>query len=435
MIKLKFMIFGNKKKIFLFLSFALFLLAVPLFFQQLLSKKEADANTLFNNPQKTFLTNYGAYIYVFNSGNKTITKIRTSDSKEMLKIKFDPEPTTVFYTSQFQKIYAPSFIDGNVSILKLPGDASGTKTISLGKMMHLKFRSFLFDAENKKLFVLAENYEESPNGAVLVIDLEKDSISNVIKLDSSIRADFSSLSNGKLFVYDPLKNEFFVIDCGKEEVNKKIQLESDVKVEDSVISKQGKVIYFLAGGNLVALDAESGNIISKLKVKSGVKKIRADENSELVYVVSSSEDETNGFLTMAVPNENRIISEVEVGNNPINLFIGKNYVYVLNNGSNSISVFDKKTNRVVGTISSGGLNPIYMNIDESKDIMYISNFANNTIGIVDLNTQKLVGIIPEKENIFKQYWLFIALFLSAIISLVLFFFLSSRTSGDSAYQG
>ncbi len=85
------------------------------------------------------------------------------------------------------------------------------------------------------------------------------------------------------------------------------------------------------------------------------------------------------------------IKTMAVGVNPSGVAANpaKNEVYVVNTGSNSVSVIDAETNRVVSTIGVG-LTPYF--IDVSPDGMrgYVANSGGNSISVIDLAQHKVI---------------------------------------------
>ena len=85
-------------------------------------------------------------------------------------------------------------------------------------------------------------------------------------------------------------------------------------------------------------------------------------------------------------------SNIPVGSKPNSIAIGLGNIYVTNSGSNTISVIDGKTNKVVATIPVGA-SPHDI-IGSMLGKLYVTNSGSNTISVIDGKTNKVVATIP-----------------------------------------
>jgi YVTN family beta-propeller protein len=81
----------------------------------------------------------------------------------------------------------------------------------------------------------------------------------------------------------------------------------------------------------------------------------------------------------------------------INLF--NNRVYVTNRGSNDISVIDGSTNLIIDKINIG-LSPVGVSVDPSNNWIYVTNIDSNSISVIDGITNKVINTI---NNISTPY--------------------------------
>jgi YVTN family beta-propeller protein len=63
--------------------------------------------------------------------------------------------------------------------------------------------------------------------------------------------------------------------------------------------------------------------------------------------------------------------------------------YVSNSGSNNITVFDKKTNRVMGVIPTGR-NPLGMALDQGRNRVYVALSTDDSIDVIDITLAEIV---------------------------------------------
>ena len=90
----------------------------------------------------------------------------------------------------------------------------------------------------------------------------------------------------------------------------------------------------------------------------------------------------------------RPLTTIPVGVNPTGVAVNpkKNEVYVVNTGSGSLSVIDAEQNNVVKTISLGK-NPYFVDVAPDGTRAYIANSASNTVSVVDLLNRRVLRAI------------------------------------------
>jgi YVTN family beta-propeller protein len=90
---------------------------------------------------------------------------------------------------------------------------------------------------------------------------------------------------------------------------------------------------------------------------------------------------------------------IAVGANPTAIAVNpkRDEVYVTNTGSGSLSVIDAKTNRVVATVDVGR-GPGWVDVDAATDRAYVANAASNNVSVVDLRRRREIGAIGVGEG-------------------------------------
>lgn len=85
------------------------------------------------------------------------------------------------------------------------------------------------------------------------------------------------------------------------------------------------------------------------------------------------------------------IATIPVGNNPTGVAANsrKNEVYVVNTGSNSLSVIDAERNRVVATI---GLerSPYFVDVSADGTRAYVANAGSNSVSVIDIAGRRVL---------------------------------------------
>jgi YVTN family beta-propeller protein len=109
-------------------------------------------------------------------------------------------------------------------------------------------------------------------------------------------------------------------------------------------------------------------------------------------------------------NSTRIVTTVPVGSRPHSIDFGLGKVFITNSGSDSVSVIDAKTDRVIATIPVGanphgiaavindGNNTLDSNLLLKFPYMYVANTDSNTVSVIDAKTNKVVATIPVGAN-------------------------------------
>jgi YVTN family beta-propeller protein len=93
------------------------------------------------------------------------------------------------------------------------------------------------------------------------------------------------------------------------------------------------------------------------------------------------------------------IKTVAVGVNPSGVAANpaKNEVYVVNTGSNSVSVIDAETNRIVSVIGVGAT-PYFIDISADGTRGYVANSDGNSISVIDLAQHKVIRTVPAGKS-------------------------------------
>jgi YVTN family beta-propeller protein len=73
-------------------------------------------------------------------------------------------------------------------------------------------------------------------------------------------------------------------------------------------------------------------------------------------------------------------------------------LYVANYDSDSISVVDMTTNKVIDNITSGGDSPIGIAINPITGKLYVSNIASNTVSVISTKAIDAVGKVDSNKN-------------------------------------
>jgi len=120
---------------------------------------------------------------------------------------------------------------------------------------------------------------------------------------------------------------------------------------------------------------------------------------EYIYVTNGGSDTVTVLDVVNV----RVDRELRVGRNPVAIAASptRNEIYVVNSGvagsTGSLSVIDAEHNTVVATISLG-LQPKSIDLDATGDRAYVANAGSNSISVVDLKRRREVARISAGED-------------------------------------
>jgi YVTN family beta-propeller protein len=120
---------------------------------------------------------------------------------------------------------------------------------------------------------------------------------------------------------------------------------------------------------------------------------------EYAYVTNGG---SNTVTVLDVVNV-RLDREIAVGQNPVAVAVSptRNEVYVVNSGAaggqGSISVINAENNTVAGAIAVHG-QPVSIEIDPKGDRAYVANSGSNTISVIDLKARREIAAIGAGEE-------------------------------------
>jgi YVTN family beta-propeller protein len=92
-------------------------------------------------------------------------------------------------------------------------------------------------------------------------------------------------------------------------------------------------------------------------------------------------DKTLNQVNVFSPQQQKFIASITVGTAPVfaTSSFDRNFVYVINQGSNDISIVDANAFTVVGTVPTNGLGPMKAMLDGSLNRLYVVNQGDNTV--------------------------------------------------------
>ena len=116
---------------------------------------------------------------------------------------------------------------------------------------------------------------------------------------------------------------------------------------------------------------------------------------EYAYI-SNGGSNTVTVLDVVNMRQDRVIA---VGSNPSGLAVNphRNEVYVVNSGSGTVTVFHAETNTVAATIRVQR-QPRFIDVDAQGDRAYVVNSKSNNVSVLDLARRREIAVIGAGEG-------------------------------------
>lgn len=115
---------------------------------------------------------------------------------------------------------------------------------------------------------------------------------------------------------------------------------------------------------------------------------------EYAYI-SNGGSNTVTVLDLVNMRQDRVIA---VGVNPSGLAVNprRNEVYVVNSGSGTVTVINAETNTVAATIPVQR-QPYFIDVDARGERAYVANSGSNNVSVIDLALRRVIGVIGAGE--------------------------------------
>ena len=159
----------------------------------------------------------------------------------------------------------------------------------------------------------------------------------------------------------------------------------------------------IKNSNKVWREKKEKLILDKARQRADQEKQRADQerkkkNFVLKVVIPSVVAVTviSVIVILHLPHSNKFVHTSEI---PIDMSVNplNNVIYVVNYGSNTVSVIDGNLNKVLVTILVGK-NPEVVDVNPSTNVAYVANRANNTVSVIDGKTNSVTRTINVGAN-------------------------------------
>lgn len=196
-----------------------------------------------------------------------------------------------------------------------------------------------------------------------------------------------------------------VWDAGKT-VGKGILFQPSIVVEQEPLSSRGLLIYVTNSGSnhITIIDRSLERVVGAITVGDGPKGMVLGPTGERVYILNTISstvsiiDTSNHFVfdEIGIISGNEPV-ELAVYSDPDNISPGEGKIYIINRGSNDVSVVDISRRRLIQTIPVG-LKPSAIAVDVNRREVYVTNEISNTLSIIDVTTNTVKNTIVVEDR-------------------------------------
>lgn len=239
------------------------------------------------------------------------------------------------------------------------------------------------------------NFNGGGQGTAVTIDMQAD----------AVLGDFTTGAGPVSVTVNPNNTFFFTADQNGDSVTALAVLNPGGTPGTTITLPAGSRPSFItAPSNVTAFVANSGNgtigVISEgllaltqtVPVGANPVWIQANSGVSKIYVLNKG----SGTVTVISTTDFSVLATLPVGASPIMAVSGPNGLqFVLNQGSNSFSVIDTVTDSVSAPIATGGNAPSFLAFDANLTRLYIVNTGSNSISVfkADANPPTLLKTV------------------------------------------
>lgn len=157
--------------------------------------------------------------------------------------------------------------------------------------------------------------------------------------------------------------------------------ESKVTTTDKVNNESLNIVFGQEANRILPSGISTGSLPVGIAV---------NPHANRIYVANQYSNTVSVYDT----NTDKLIDTITVGTFPYsvdsNLFNDR--IYVTNRGSNDVTVIDGSTNSIIDNITVG-LSPIQVRVDPSNNWVYVANIDSNSVSVIDGITNKVINTI------------------------------------------
>ncbi|MBN1994896.1 MAG: DUF11 domain-containing protein [Anaerolineae bacterium] len=142
------------------------------------------------------------------------------------------------------------------------------------------------------------------------------------------------------------------------------------------------------GSNSVSvIDSGSNTVLQTIAPITAANGLAYDPTNNIIWVTSYSTDRVTPIQADANASNFTVLSPVSVGDGPWGVAVdytpGRNYVYVVNNLGNSVTVINAGTQEIIGVVSGSFSQPFHVAVNPATGKAYVPNFGNHTVTVLN----------------------------------------------------
>jgi YVTN family beta-propeller protein len=322
-------------------------------------------------------------VYAVNTAGGTVTVIHAADDSARTKsvsaktVKVGTEPEAIAVNPITNRIYVANSASGTVSVIDGATD-SVTATVPVGDLPYVVAVDLLTD----KIFV-----SKTFSNTTTVID-GKTNQTSILKAGVQADAIAVGLGANKIYMTSYEDGKITMVDGKSESVS---TIEVDKHLWGITAVDATNKIYLTGSGRakLWVID-ENANAVSSVPTGEIPCAVAVDSVVKRAYVANYGSDS----VTVIDAASEKVIATVRVGERPQDIAIDSktHRVYVANTHSDTVSVIDGVLNKVLTTVKTGKA-PYAIAVDRETNKAYVATMAGD-VTVIDGNTLTATPAIP-----------------------------------------
>jgi YVTN family beta-propeller protein/autotransporter-associated beta strand protein len=163
------------------------------------------------------------------------------------------------------------------------------------------------------------------------------------------------------------------------------------------ISTDGKYAYVANthDGTISVINTVTNTIVGRpISVENSPVGVAVTPNGKYVFVTNNRD---NTVSVIDTTTRSMVVPPIAVGNDPAGIVITPNgrFAYIANNGSgnvnsNTVSVIDTATDKVIGTVTVGN-KPLGIDVTPDGKYVYVTNSNDGTVSVINTATNTVLG--------------------------------------------
>jgi YVTN family beta-propeller protein len=319
---------------------------------------DAQTNTLATtlsvqrNPLRVALSPDGAYAYIPNLNSASVSVVRASDNTVIATVPVQGGPQNLVVTSDGQFAYVYNIDASTVSVIRTSDNTvvEGA-TISVGKGdPEGTFRNIAITPDDRFVYVA-----NTLSSTVTVIRTSDNTVVTTIPVSNYPLSIASTPDSEFVYVVSAVDHRVAVIQTSDQTVVKTIAL-PDVGPQNLAITPDGALVYVVGTSQYVEIIRTSDNSLIgqvELQYADFATDVVSSPLSDFIYVIANQQFEPHGTLNVIDVASNTVITQVDLGNQPLGLAINADGSRVYVSDDSNVEVIQTSDNTLLATVPTG----------------------------------------------------------------------------------